>query len=280
MAGAPGAVILYGLLAVLLWPAPERPARRLAGCAPARSARWRPGWPGRCCGPASAYDSLLAASRAGLAALVSGQGAGEPGWLAAIDRSAGRQLGAHDAAVSAALAVIFAVIAVAVFIPAATRPVLAVAVALALAIWLVGEDLGDVFTGQGTDPNTGPLLVLLALAYWPRRPLEWPLPARGPAALARLPWPWRLAGAGACPARRVGGCPVLGALSGPCRGAGARRGRRLGRRLGPRACFFPAGNRIPGPLPRGRLRQVCRTRGEPVPVIFLGGQAPFIEQAF
>ena len=27
------------------------------------------------------------------------------------------------------------------------------------------------FTGQGTDPNTGPLLVLLALAYWPRRPL-------------------------------------------------------------------------------------------------------------
>ena len=79
----------------------------------------------------------------------------------------------------------FAVIAVAVFIPAACRPALAVAIVLALAIWLVGEDLGDVFTGRGTDPNTGPLLVLLALAYWPRRPLEVPLPAGGrPPALA------------------------------------------------------------------------------------------------
>ena len=153
---------------------------------PARSARWWPGWSGSLLWASLAYDTLLAASRAGLAALVAGQGAGEPGWLAAIDRTAGHQLGAHDAAVSVALAVIFAVIAVAVFIPAAARPVLAVAIALSLAIWLVGENLGDIFTGQGTDPNTGPLLVLLALAYWPRRPLERPLPAAGgrPPALA------------------------------------------------------------------------------------------------
>lgn len=184
VAGAPGAVILYGLLAVLLWPAPDGPhGGSLAAASPLGPVAARLAW--AVLWASLAYDTLLAASRAGLAATVSGQGAGEPGWLAAIDQSAGRQLGAHDAAVSAALAVAFAVIALAVFIPAASRPVLAVAVALALGIWLVGEDLGDVFTGQGTDPNTGPLLVLLALAYWPRRSLDQPQAAGGPAALAR-----------------------------------------------------------------------------------------------
>jgi hypothetical protein len=28
---------------------------------------------------------------------------------------------------------------------------------------------GGILAGSGTDPNTGPVLVLLAAAYWPRR---------------------------------------------------------------------------------------------------------------
>ena len=65
---------------------------------------------------------------------------------------------------------LFVVIAVAVFLP--TRParvVLAVAMVVGLAIWVVGEDFGTVFSGSGTDPNSGPLLGLLAVAYWPLR---------------------------------------------------------------------------------------------------------------
>jgi hypothetical protein len=34
------------------------------------------------------------------------------------------------------------------------------------AIW-IAEGLGGILTGGGTDPNSGPLLALLALAYWP-----------------------------------------------------------------------------------------------------------------
>ncbi len=34
-------------------------------------------------------------------------------------------------------------------------------------IW-VAEDFGGVLTGTGTDVNSGPLLALLAAAYWPR----------------------------------------------------------------------------------------------------------------
>ena len=169
--GAPGAVILYALLAVVLWPVPDHPyGGSLAAASPLGPAvaglAWVVLW------ASLAYDTLLAASRAGLAASVTGQAAGEPGWLSALDASAGRQLAAHGTAVSVILATAFAAIAVAAVIPAAARPVLAVAVALSLAIWLVGEDLGGILTGQGTDPNSGPLLVLLALAYWPRQPGE------------------------------------------------------------------------------------------------------------
>ena len=39
----------------------------------------------------------------------------------------------------------------------------------ALAIWIVGENFGAMLTGMATDPNTGPLLILLAAAYWPLR---------------------------------------------------------------------------------------------------------------
>jgi hypothetical protein len=43
-----------------------------------------------------------------------------------------------------------------------------VAVAVAALMWAVGQDFGGIFTGVGTDPNTGPLLALLAAVYWPR----------------------------------------------------------------------------------------------------------------
>jgi hypothetical protein len=46
--------------------------------------------------------------------------------------------------------------------------VLVLALVLAAFLWLA-QGLGGLFTGGSTDPNSGPLLVLLALAYWPGR---------------------------------------------------------------------------------------------------------------
>ena len=47
------------------------------------------------------------------------------------------------------------------------------AIVVSARIWVVGQDLGAILAGGATDVNSGPLLVLLALAYWPapaRRP--------------------------------------------------------------------------------------------------------------
>ena len=35
-------------------------------------------------------------------------------------------------------------------------------------IWVFGEAFGQLLTGGATDPDSGPLLALIALAYWPR----------------------------------------------------------------------------------------------------------------
>ena len=66
------------------------------------------------------------------------------------------------------LAALFAVIAIGVYLPpSAARATLAVAVVLAAAIWVAGQALGGILTGSGTDPGSGPLLILLVLAFWP-----------------------------------------------------------------------------------------------------------------
>ena len=57
--------------------------------------------------------------------------------------------------------------AVGVWLPRpAARAVIVLAVVAAAAIW-IAEGLGGMLTGGGTDPNSGLLLALLAVAYWP-----------------------------------------------------------------------------------------------------------------
>jgi hypothetical protein len=46
---------------------------------------------------------------------------------------------------------------------------LVLAFVLATVIWVFGQGFGMPFQGMATDPNSAPLLALLATAYWPRR---------------------------------------------------------------------------------------------------------------
>jgi hypothetical protein len=167
--GAPGAVILYGLLAVLLWPAVRgRPSPFVAGRAVGTGiARllWVVLW------GSLGYLALQPAVRApqALSTTVSAMASGQPRWLAAIDSGLGRLLSQQGLTASVILAVVLVVIAAGIYLPwTARRAVLALAIITAAGIW-VAQGLGGMFSGSGTDPNTGPLLVLLAAAYWPAR---------------------------------------------------------------------------------------------------------------
>lgn len=138
--GAPGAVILYAVLAVLLWPAGTRHAARHTAGEPFPAAE--------AIGPRAARITWLVLwGTLTITALLPSDG----GPLVRFPLALGLML-----------------IATGVFLdPPGQRAGLVLAMVLAVVIWVTGEAFGDVLTGQATDPNTGPLLVLLALAYWP-----------------------------------------------------------------------------------------------------------------
>jgi hypothetical protein len=168
--GAPGAVIIYALIAVLLWPADRDAsapfvAARAVGAHVAR-ALWLVFW------LSLAYFALTPANRApqAVSGMIAGMESGEPGWLSAIERGGVSLVANQGLAASVVLAVALAGIAVGVYLPRPfAKATVALAIVVALVIWVVAEGFGGILAGGGTDPNSGPLLVLLALAYWPLR---------------------------------------------------------------------------------------------------------------
>ena len=169
--GAPGAVIIYALLAVLLWPSDQHAATapftaaRAVG-APVARALWLVLW------ASLAYFALTPANRApqALHDMVAGMADGEPGWLAALDNHAASLLAHQGLAASIVLAIALAVIAVGVYLPRpAARATVVLAIVVAALIWVFGQAFGGILAGGATDPNSGLLLILLALAYWPTR---------------------------------------------------------------------------------------------------------------
>jgi len=171
--GAPGAALLYALIAVLAWPRITASRRGAVGLSAADESPlgrfWaRVVWVVVWGGFAALMVQPQVLARGALSAVISGQAAGEPGWLSAIDRAAAGGIGSGGL-VSVLAVVLFAVIAAGILLPTTARPVLVLAGVLAIAIWLIGENLGGLTTGSATDPNTGPLLLLLIVAFWPRR---------------------------------------------------------------------------------------------------------------
>jgi len=165
--GAPGAVILYALLAVLLWPADrDSTAPFVAGHAVGRRAAhglWLVLW------ASLALFALMPASRAPktISGFFTSMASGQPGWLAWIDSRAASLVGNQGLLASIVLAVALGLVAVGTYLPVpAARAAIVLAIVLAVVIWLA-EGMGGIFTGGGTDPNSGPLLALLAVAYWP-----------------------------------------------------------------------------------------------------------------
>lgn len=153
LTGAPGAALLYALLAVLIWPTSSGSGPAAAGATAAGGTA------------ATGAGSVAAASPlgrrgssllwlilwTGFAALLLQPATGVP--------AAGRGL----------LAAAFVLIGAGILTPRTARAALICGVCAALIIWAAGESFGALFTGQATDPNTGPLLVLLAVAFWPLR---------------------------------------------------------------------------------------------------------------
>ncbi len=165
--GGPGGVLFYALLAVLLWPTDgaDEPfvAARTVG-APAAKAIWAAVW------SILAIFSIVGSGRSpqALHDLVADLVGGEPGWLVHLDRSTESLLLQHGAACAILLAAVCAVVAVGVYLPPpAVNATLLLAMLAFSVIWVTTQNFGGILAGGATDPNSAPLLILLAVLYWP-----------------------------------------------------------------------------------------------------------------
>ena len=159
LAGAPGAAFLYALLALLIWPStwPSAPSPQADGeiADPAHASVAGSGPLGR--------HARLAwfVTWAVMAALM----AHAPFRAAALTAAGGTPALVITAVFTAA----FGFAAAGVLFRVTTRAALVTAAIAAALLWAAGENYGAIFSGMATDPNSGPLLVLLALAFWPAR---------------------------------------------------------------------------------------------------------------
>jgi hypothetical protein len=163
LTGAPGAALLYVFAGLITWPrngcqTGRRPAGGVLGKRGALVA-WVILWLG------SAALWLLPASRT--ADAVHNQIAHAPSgarWLSSIQTTLATATEGHGAIIAIAAASLSAAIGLAALLDRWQEPSVALTVMLALIYFVIGQGMGGILTGSGTDPGTAPLLIWLALA--------------------------------------------------------------------------------------------------------------------
>ena len=179
LTGAPGSVFLYGLIGLMAWPrsAPAdegeetEPSVGVASSAAGQgiggavtpSLVWCGYW------SLAAVLFLLPNNRTptSVSSAITGMSSGEPSAYSHFLNSFGNHFGSGGVWTTWLLAIGSLVIGFGPLVFRRPTPFLAAGGLLATFFWVSGQGLGGIFTGSGTDPNTGPLIVLLALAMVP-----------------------------------------------------------------------------------------------------------------
>jgi hypothetical protein len=181
LTGAPGAAVLYLAIGLLVWPSrvPRDPRSPAAAEGPLGEAGGIALWALVWCGFGILW--LLPASSNGgaLSSALTDAAAGEPGWLGHLQLSVAHSLGSGGGSVAVGAAALSFFVGLGPVLFRRYGIFLIAGVALALDFWVLGEAFGQVFTGIATDPDTGPLLVLLALAVY-RAGVPVPVASRAP----------------------------------------------------------------------------------------------------
>ncbi|MGW1745115.1 hypothetical protein ACWCRD_05745 [Streptomyces sp. NPDC002092] len=180
LTGAPGAALLYVLVALAVWPRPDRAGPSIAdgGVLGGVAARWV--WLLLWIGMAALELEPAAHVPA---AQLSNAGEDEPAVIAALNHAVGGLVSGWATGFVVVLGLLQVAVGVGVLSPRTRRAALSAGIALAVATGLLGQDLGGLLTGHATDPGTGPPLVLFALTLWPRATLHTqhpPTPAHAP----------------------------------------------------------------------------------------------------
>ena len=166
LVGAPGAALLYAVLALAAWPGRHRQPLEASPEAATRPPRWiLKAWAALWLGyavlsllPGNGSSSAIEGQLSSSASTVSP-------WLADLDHWVADAV--HGAGAGSGVLLVAAQLSIGLLALGSgrlQRAALWSGMALALAYWAGGQSFGQLFSGQATDPSTGPLLVLMGLA--------------------------------------------------------------------------------------------------------------------
>jgi hypothetical protein len=155
LSGAPGSVSLYAVLALAAWP-----RRGRSDIAPAR---WLPlAWAVLWVGAAVLQELPMNNTGADVSGAMLANGS--PSWLAGFENSFAGWIAHHGTLAVVVLVAAEALIGLAALHRRTIAAGAAAGLLLALAIWVIAQNFGALYTGQATDPNTAPLVMVMAVA--------------------------------------------------------------------------------------------------------------------
>jgi len=161
LTGAPGAALLYIIAGLMCWPGTRF---GLLGECGARVV-WAVLWLGSAALWLLPANDSAGAVHDAIASVPTGAG-----WLTSLLDSAARASAGHGTEIAIAMAALSAAIGLGGSRRRHARPFLAVGIAVSIVYWFIGQGLGGVFTGQGTDVNAAPLMILVASMLFSRAP--------------------------------------------------------------------------------------------------------------
>jgi len=165
--GAPGAVILYAIIGLLVWPTEKQEGRSPGALGPLGDHGGLSFWSGLWTISAGLWLANVNRAKEATHSMITGMAEASPHWLAKIQDSLAKHTIGHGSTIAIVLAIVSLAVAIGVWTPL-RWPALAIGIVLSLAYWLYGQDLGGPFWTEGaTDFNAGPLFVLLAVALLP-----------------------------------------------------------------------------------------------------------------
>jgi hypothetical protein len=178
LTGAPGSVLIYGVIGLMAWPrsaAARRTGEGRAGVASSAAAQGIGGsvtplvaWSGFWALAAVLFVLPQNRTQSSISSAITGMAPGNPSWYSHFLTTTGTHFASVGTQTAWALAVASLIIGLGPLVARRPGVFLAAGGILSVALWLTGQGfVGGIFTGTGTDPNTGPLIVLLALAMAP-----------------------------------------------------------------------------------------------------------------
>jgi hypothetical protein len=165
--GAPGAVILYAIVGLLVYPTSRQEGVSPADTGPLRDRGGLWAWSVLWGMSAGLWLANVNRAKGATQEMINGMAAASPHWLAKFQTSTANHTHGHGTTIAIVLAVVSVAVAVGVWTPL-RWPALALGIVVSLAYWVFGQSLGGPFWAESaTDVNAGPLFVLLAVALFP-----------------------------------------------------------------------------------------------------------------